>query len=234
MGQSNRQPLLDVYLAAVPQHLVCWTVFSPARSQLLAETTAPSLKRQRWLAWHLLEAAAARSLGLDPARQCFEKNDDGRWSCPDFEFSLSHTEDAVAVAVSRAPVGVDVESLPRFARRCASRPALCASVLRRVAAPGEGESAAQSDAERLLLLWTGKESLFKMRQNGDFSPSALVCGEETRHLFLNLPPQVCAAVSSEALSSLRVFVWEAESIRPAELLPISSLRESLDACTGQT
>ena len=117
MAQVNTAPLLDVYAAAISPELTVGPVASPARARVLAETRAPALLRQRYLVWHLLEFAARHSLGLDPAALVFSHSPEGRWSCPDFEFSLSHTADAVAVAVSRTPVGVDVESLPLFRRR---------------------------------------------------------------------------------------------------------------------
>lgn len=220
MAQVNTVPLLDVYAAAVPPELPVGPVLSPARNRALAETRAPALLRQRYLVWRLLEYAVRHSLGLDPAALVFEKTPEGRWFCPDFEFSLSHTEDAVAVAVSRAPVGVDVESLPIFRRRYQADPALCMRMLRHVAAPSELVDLAGREAETLLWLWTGKESLFKMRQTGYFSPTEILCGPETEHLLLDLPPQVCLAVSAEDLSPLRVFVFSEEAAAPAEPLPL--------------
>lgn len=223
----NPAPLLDVYVAAIPPELEVGAVFSPARAKLLKETAAPAMKRQRYLVWRLLEFAAAHSLGLDPAALVFEKAQEGRWFCPDFFFSLSHTEDAVAAAVSRSPVGVDVESLPVFARRYAADPALCARMLRRIAAPEELAGCGGREAETLLRLWTGKESLFKFRQHGSFSPAETICGEETRHLLLELPPRVCLAVSSGVLPALRLFRFADESAAPIDPLPFSLLSDSL-------
>ena len=215
MGQvHNPTPLLDVYAAAIPPDLEVGSVCSPAREQLLRETAAPALKRQRFFVWHLLEFAAQHSLGLDPAAVAFRRLDTGRWVCPDFFFSLSHTEDAVAVAVSHGPVGVDVESLPVFARRYAAKPERCAAILRRIAAPGELSGCEGREAETLLRLWTGKESLFKFRGRDPFIPEETICGEETRHLLLELPPKVCLAISSEALPALRLFRYESGAVSP--------------------
>lgn len=216
MAQVNTAPLLDVYAAAISPELAVGPVASPARARVLAETRAPALLRQRYLVWHLLEFAARHSLGLDPAALVFSHSPEGRWSCPDFEFSLSHTADAVAVAVSRAPVGVDVESLPLFRRRYRDDPALCRRMLRRIAANVELAGLEGREAETLLRLWTGKESLFKQRQTGYFSPSETVCGPETAHLLLDLPPRICLAVSSADLSALRVFRFAEERAVPVE------------------
>lgn len=227
MAQLNMSPLLDVYVAAIPPDLAVGAVFSPARAKLLEETSAPALKRQRYSVWHLLEFAAAHSLGLDPAETVFEKTPEGRWVSPDFFFSLSHTQDAAAVAVSRSPVGVDVESLPVFVRRYAADSALCGRMLRRIAAPRELTGCEGREAETLLRLWTGKESLFKFRQRGFFSPAETVCGDETRHLLLELPPKLCLAVSSEVLPALRLFRFADERAVPIEALPFSALSDSL-------
>ena len=227
MEQVHTAPLLDVYAAAIPPDLEVGSVCSPAREQLLRETAAPALKRQRYFVWHLLEYAAQHSLGLDPEALAFEKRPEGRWVCPDFFFSLSHTEDAVAAAVSRSPVGVDVESLPIFARRFASKPEHCTDLLRRIAAPEELTGCDGREAETLLRLWTGKESLFKYRQDGVFVPAETICGAKTQHLLLDLPPRVCLAVSSEALPALRLLRFANESAAPIEALPFSDLSDSL-------
>ena len=75
------------------------------------------------------------------------------------------------------------------------------------------------EAETLLRLWTGKESLFKQHQTGFFSPTEIICGPETEHLLLDLPPRVCLAVSSDQLAALRVFRFEEEAACPAVPLP---------------
>ena len=220
---DRHPPLLDVYAAAVPPDLRCGTVFSPARARLLEETRSPSLKCQRWLVWHLLELAAVHSLGLEPENLIFQREQSGRWRCDAFEFSLSHARDVVAVAVSRSPVGVDVESLPDFARRYTADPALCRRVLRRIAAESELKDSEGCESERLLRLWTGKESLFKYRQRGSFLPEETVCGEETRHFLLSLPPKVCLAVSSDVLPALRVFLLHDGALRPVTPQPLAQL-----------
>ena len=89
-------------------------------------------------------------------------------------------------------------------------------MLRRIAANVELAGLEGREAETLLRLWTGKESLFKQRQTGYFSPTETVCGPETAHLLLDLPPQICLAVSSGDLSALRVFRFAEERAVPVE------------------
>ena len=66
-------------------------------------------KQEKYLVWKLLEKAVVDMINLDFANLRFVKTDNGQWICPDFYFSLSHTDGLVCVAVSDSPIGVDVE-----------------------------------------------------------------------------------------------------------------------------
>ena len=197
--------MLDVYLAPVPADLVPGTLASPERSRELAETRNPALLRQRYLVWKVLEYAADRSFGLKAEELHFRKNLRGRWSCEKMEFSLSHTDGMVAVAVSNSPVGVDVENIPSFVERYGSRPDRTERVLRKIAAPQEAD---RQGAAALLYMWTGKESLFKARQRGFFRPDRTLCGEETLRRVVETEPPVLLSVSGERRESLRFFLYQ--------------------------
>ncbi len=77
------------------------------------------------------------------------------------EFSLSHKDDLVAVAVSRSPVGIDIEKIDaeRFDEKLQAR----------ILTPAERSAlsrlAASERSLRANILWTEKEALFK-RDNG--------------------------------------------------------------------
>ena len=66
-------------------------------------------RREKYLVWKLFEKAVRERFNLDFANLKFTKSENGQWLCPDFYFSLSHTDGAVCVAVSTKPVGVDIE-----------------------------------------------------------------------------------------------------------------------------
>ncbi len=112
-------------------------------------------------ALELLEYALMRSLGLNAANVAFDKTADGKWTCRECEFSLSHKDDLVAVAVSRSPVGIDIEKIDaeRFDEKLQAR----------ILTPAERSAlsrlAASERSLRANILWTEKEALFK-RDNG--------------------------------------------------------------------
>lgn len=219
-----RGPVLDVYLAPIPEGLPPGEIVSPERRRELEGTKNPAVLVQRSLAWRALEYAAARSFGLDARELRFHKNEYSRWSCEGLEFSLSHTEGMAAAAVSDSPVGVDVENIPLFAERYAAKNDLVAAMLRKVAAPRE---AGERGAAALLWLWTGKESLFKAGQSGYFQPDKTLCGAETRRLVILSEPPVLLAVSGAGLESLRLFLYRDGGAQPLDMGIVRDGREGL-------
>lgn len=80
---------------------------------------------------------------------------------PDWHFSLAHSRDAVALAVGRRPIGVDIEF--------EASEALCSSVAPALH-PAERqliqEAAESSRGALLAAVWTRKEALLKARGSG--------------------------------------------------------------------
>ena len=203
----NSRPILDVYLSAIPDTPPDEPLLCAERMRYIERTGSEEMKRQRYWAWRTLEYAASRSMGLDASKAEFRRSSTGRWLCEGMEFSISHTLGAVAAAVSRLPVGVDMENIAEFARRYGSDASLAPAMLRKVASAKEAQGvAAGRECETLLRLWTGKESLFKASHSGGFAPRRISCGEETVRFGLRLPPDVFVAVSGEQIGSMRVYV----------------------------
>lgn len=218
------RPVLDVYLAPIPEDGEAQDPISPERKKELDETRNPKLRLQRATAWKALEYAADRSFGLRAEELRFSKNVYGRWSCEGMEFSLSHTDGMAAAAVSGSPVGVDLESIPAFRRQYADRPDRADAVLRRIRARGEDEA---HGAAALLYTWTGKESLFKARQTGLFLPHRLSCGGETRRFVLELETPVMIAVSGAHPEKLRFFLYQNGTARRLDPGLVSEGKEGL-------
>ena len=135
-------------------------VYPKERKDEILSCRSESVKREKLAVWKLLEKATREHLKLDFANLKFTKTQSGKWICPEFCFSLSHSGDMVAVAVSLRPVGVDVQKY-RTVREGLERRILTESEL------GELEECPPSLREDLILsLWTSKESLFK-RDGGE-------------------------------------------------------------------
>ena len=109
----------------------------------------------------LLELIGAVSPTLDYTTPEFAFNEFGKPFLPgrpDLQFSISHTKNAIAVALSSQPVGVDIEQIH------SASPALVAKTMnaeeqRRIA------EAAHPD-QLFTALWTRKEAVLKLRGTG--------------------------------------------------------------------
>ena len=94
-------------------------------------------------------------LSLNFANINFTKTENGKWICPDFHFSLSHSDGAVCVAISGRPIGVDIEKIRPIKQALASK-LLTARELDGMAKMPENER-----GRFLLESWVKKESIFK-------------------------------------------------------------------------
>ncbi|MBO6010921.1 MAG: lecithin retinol acyltransferase family protein, partial [Oscillospiraceae bacterium] len=210
----NSRPILDVYLAAMPEK-VEGTVTHPVRAAELEKTNDPSLCAQRTLVWRVLEYAIRRSFGLEPEDAKLRRDKNGKWSGRGIHHSLSHTPAAVAAAVSNGPVGLDIES-PRECR-------LLEAMTARILTPAEAVGFPAGDAEAFLELWTRKECLFKCRGGKRFVPSATdTSSEEIRTLRLEQPSELVLSLCGEKLAAARFFEYDG---RAARLVPPSVLKE---------
>lgn len=117
-------------------------------------------RRESALAFRLLQDMLGSEYGiLDEPRFITGEHGKPRLAGhPDIHFNLSHCRRAVACAVERLPVGVDIERTGRYTPRLAER-VLSDDELRAVAAA--------SDPDLLFTtLWTRKEALMKLLGTG--------------------------------------------------------------------
>ena len=210
----NSRPILDIYLAAIPEN-VEGTVSSPARAAELEKTRDPSLRAQRLLVWQVLEYAIRRSLGVEPEDAKLKRDKFGKWSGKGVYVSLSHTPRAVAAAVSNGPVGVDIES-PRECRRLEA-------VTARILTPAEAEGFPSGDAEAFLEMWTRKECVYKCRGGKYFAPGKIETSEhEIKTLRLASPSELILSFCGDKLAAARLFEYDG---RLARLIPPSAQKE---------
>lgn len=188
---------VDVYTASIPQGKKMAEVLPRLRQEQIESTTHPDLQQQRYYVWKLLEYALHHSLGLEMENLHFSRAETGKWTCEECFFSLSHTQDAVAVAVSGKPVGVDLECTDRLIR-----PNLAEKIL----TPEEKLQLSQQDRDRnLLKMWCAKESLFKAGSDPVFYPHKLPA-DRAKVQILHLGEKTyCLAVAADNLNSLTVY-----------------------------
>ena len=192
----------DVYVAAIPQQTPIGHVQCALRQAYIERGKSEVARREKYYVWKLLEHALRQSLGVDIDAISFSLEPCGKWRAEGCEFSLSHGDGVVAVAVSRAPVGVDVQRVtsPRHA-----------DFARRVLNDTEfAHYAGLLEQERLSYLigaWAAKEALFKMRGEASFVPSKLEeasDGITKTMVSINEAPYVCV-VATSAPSQIRFF-----------------------------
>ncbi len=123
------------------------------RKKYINSIRDPKRKKQSFFVWKLLEYVSKKQFGCDKIDGEAEQNGKWRIKGVDFKFSLSHSDNIVAVAVSDASVGVDVEKYSDTIMKV------------RKFLLKNGEKDCCCDTEKLILLWTERESFFKCSKN---------------------------------------------------------------------
>ncbi len=161
----------DVYVALLPEGECDEPLYPEERDVLVKNTANPTVRRERYFVWRLLEIAARRSLGLELSEIGLRREGE-RWTGELSDISLAHGGGALAVAISGAPVGVDIESLSGDSEtaRLAARFFSDAERAEYFAAPEEERRAA------FLRIWTAKEAIFKSQRSAAFAPSEVDSG----------------------------------------------------------
>lgn len=161
----RKMPLVDVYVAALPADHPIGDVDCKARRDEIAAVSNEKVKREKYFVWKLLHYALERSFGAKSKKLEFIKESYGGWSAGDVSFSLSHSKNALAVAVSRTAVGVDIEYVhsPKF-EETAERIMNDAELSEYKNTPTEQKE------NKFIEIWTAKEAIFKYKKTKNFLP----------------------------------------------------------------
>lgn len=186
--------MIAVYVADIPEKCDTCGIYPAERREYIAKVTNAQLQIQKTSSWKLLEHAVRESFGYSLNDLKFSLDESGKWSCDKLYFSLAHTAEKVAVAVSDKPVGVDIESFSAFENRRTKQ--LSGKILCE-------EEKALSNAE-LLKLWTQKESIFKCFGGKAFIPNAIHTAEFPVRTFESGDYCVSVCGSSEDLADVAI------------------------------
>ncbi len=165
-------PLLDIYVSEIPKEGKIKTVYPPARDAEINACGSEKVRREKYYAWKLLEYALERTFGKKLKKLSVTKNKNGKWECSDFAFSLSHSGNAVVVALSRKALGVDIERI---------EPVKSGVENKILTAKENDEFSALPIEEKnryLLEKWTQKESVFKSLNQPVFHPDRIETANE--------------------------------------------------------
>ena len=129
------------------------------RKDYVNSITDVKRKTQSVAAWKLLEYAVMLNF---PNQKFDYKSENGVFSAVNnpFYFSISHSNNFVAVAISNFSIGVDVEK--------------CDSKILKLKSRLNCSDFGQTDIEKLTVSWTEKESLFKAKVGNNFFNKKLI------------------------------------------------------------
>lgn len=160
----TREGITAVYVARVITGEI-GRVYPPERDLLIQKTKNESLRRERYSVWMLLTRALADAFSIDIRELDIRRTDSGKWVAEGIYFSLSHTSELVAVAVSDSPVGVDIEAVRELGSKSFAERILSKEEYSEYLRISES-----SRIEWLISKWSCKEALFKQSEISDFVP----------------------------------------------------------------
>ena len=155
----------EIFLAAIPERDIDGELFPEERARDVFAKKHPLARREGFFVWRLLELAVMQTFGQTLEEAGLVKSD-GRWSARDFDISISHGGGALAVAISKGSVGIDLEPLlgSSDCEGIAHRFLGDDELSRYLSAPREARR------ETFLRIWTAKEAIFKSQAAAAFSP----------------------------------------------------------------
>ena len=145
--------MLSVFYAILPDAKIEKTG-NIERNTEICSTLNEKVKKQKYFVWQLL-LKGLETLNYNLQEIKFFKSENGRWSSNAVDFSLSHSENIVAVAISNMPVGVDVEKFKELNLKLANK-ILTESEMQEFLNLEKNEQNVY-----LIKKWTQKESIFK-------------------------------------------------------------------------
>ena len=104
---------IKVYISEIPKDISVGVLYPPKRNEEILSAGCEKVKREKFFSWKLLEYALKDGYSLDIKNLNFEKFPSGKWACDKCYFSITHSFGAVSVAVSKLPVGIDMECVER-------------------------------------------------------------------------------------------------------------------------
>ncbi|MBR2965224.1 MAG: 4'-phosphopantetheinyl transferase superfamily protein [Clostridia bacterium] len=167
LNEKDGKNRIEIYLAPLPRSAELGAVYPKERDDEIKAISNERTRREKYYSWQLLRCALEHSLGIGIEELEFKKRN-GKWTTDGVEFSLSHSGEALAVALSYAPVGVDIEPIAVIDRE---------GVARRFFTEGELVEYLKANVdcreEAFLRIWTAKEAIFKSRGEQAFAPSSV-------------------------------------------------------------
>lgn len=186
-------PKIDVYFYVIPNTIKFSKLFPKDRQDELDKSTSEKVKKQKYCVWKVLECALKNSFDIDLKSAKLKKEPSGKWGSEFCNFSMSHSDKYVAVAVSDFPIGIDIESLSKIKA--------CEKLFDKIAC--ESERNIECNVANIAFLWTKKESIFKKDGAGGFIPKNIDTKKnKTKSFFLDEDEVVSIACEKMGIVNL--------------------------------
>ena len=166
--KSEKQNVIEVYVSEIPENVVIESVYPPIRDKEIAEVRNDKVRAEKFWVWKVLLRAIKNIFCVDPEIVNFTKTSSGKWQADGFYFSLTHSGNKVAVAISSCEVGVDLEQKSLFFKKITAEKV--DRFAEKIAADSEELPKTPED---LIIMWTKKESAYKFVGKGGFSPKKI-------------------------------------------------------------
>ena len=161
----NNIDFVHVYITRFPFKVKEKDVYPKQREEEVNACKSQKVKKQKYYVWKLLESSIEKTLGVNFKEISFIKEGD-KWGCDICNFSMSHSNDVVVVAISNQKIGVDVEKidLPRFEK-----------IKQEKILVKEEQQGLKPEDKALYMnhLWAVKEAIFKSENKKIFSPNKI-------------------------------------------------------------
>ncbi len=157
-----RKELFDIYYCRISDIAETEKINNIMRKNEIDAAQSEKVKAQKHAAWVLLKRAIRHSLNKDIDGIDFTKSENGKWLCDDFYFSITHSDNLVAVGISDKPIGIDLEIIKPH------KDILTQKILTDTEKKQMQSLAKEQQMEYFIKLWTLKECEFKRVGQGAF------------------------------------------------------------------
>ena len=159
---------IKVFLSKIPGILPKDIIYPEERQEEIDKVRSETVKLEKYWSWKLLEKAVNEVFKGVFSSFSFTKTPHGKWICPDFYFSITHSGGYCSVIISDTRCGVDLERHRN----------LSSGLEQKILTENELSKYRElfSKAEKntyLLNKWTEKEAIFKCHGGKALLPSKL-------------------------------------------------------------
>ena len=198
--ENKKTHKILIFVSRIPEDIEIGAVFPKERNEEIEKYKNPRVKREKYFAWELLRRGAEKYAGVSLKELGIEKNGNGRWVSDRLFFSISHSGDLAAVAVSDTSVGIDVEAVRRHSEGIEAR-IMTDSELSELYRMPETER-----EEQIIKVWTQKESIFKTLDLPRFLPQKIEVKDYSvkTEIIVSGGQKYALSVSSENLENIEI------------------------------